>query len=176
MREEKSLLLDEINGIIEGAQAILFASYSKLEPNFAAPFRDTLRQQGNDLQVVKKRVLIKALRTRGIELNICDLEGHIALFSASHDPLGMAKLVFNFSRDHKDSVLLKVLGGRFEGCICSAADVQQIAELPSKQEMRAQILALFEEPMRHNLRTMEALLTSVIYCLTNKTDQVSKSV
>ena len=44
-------------------------------------------------------------------------------------------------------------------------------KLPAKDEMRAQLLGLFEAPMSQTLSTMESLLTSVMHCLENKKDK-----
>jgi large subunit ribosomal protein L10 len=173
MRAEKTLLLDEIREKIDGAKAIVLASYNKLEPNLAANFRNALRKQGGGVEVVKKRILVKAAQESGVTLDVNSLEGHIALFYAVDDPVATTKTIFDFTKDNED--LLKILGGKFEGQMCSAADVEQIAKLPSKDEMRAQFLGLLEAPMSQTLATMEALLTCVMHCLANKSEQTDAS-
>ena len=52
-----------------------------------------------------------------------------------------------------------------------ASDVERLSKLPSKDEMRAQFLSVLEAPMSQTLAVMEALLTSVPYCLDNKCKQ-----
>jgi len=173
MRAEKTLLLDEIREKIDGAKALVLASYAKLEPNLAAEFRTALRKQGGGVEVVKKRILVKAAKESGVTLDVNTLDGHIALFYAGEDPVATTKTIFNFTKDNED--LLKILGGRFEGQMCSAADVVQIAKLPSKDEMRAQFLGLLEAPMSQTLATMDALLTCVLHCLANKSEQTGAS-
>ena len=49
-----------------------------------------------------------------------------------------------------------------------AEDVKAISELPSQDEMRAQFVGLLEAPMTQTLSVMQALLTSIMYCLENK--------
>jgi large subunit ribosomal protein L10 len=46
--------------------------------------------------------------------------------------------------------------------------VELISKLPTLLEMRAQFLGLLEAPMTQTLGTIQAMLTSVIYCLDNK--------
>ncbi len=66
---------------------------------------------------------------------------------------------------------VEVVGGRFEGKMYTGADVEKLSNLPSKDEMRAQFLSVLEAPMSQTLAVMEALLTSVVYCLDNKSKQ-----
>ena len=169
MRQEKQLLLDDIKDRIESSQAVVVTRYNKLEPNKVAPFRVELAKSGSSIAVVKKRVLLKAAQQAGLTLNPDLLEGHIAVIFLSEDPFSTTKTIYQFSKENEQNI--EVLGGRFEGAICSAQDVEQISKLPNKDEMRAQLLATLEAPMSQTLAVMEALLTSVAYCLDNKSKQ-----
>lgn len=169
MRPEKQLLLDEIKDKIAGSKAIVLASYKKLEPNAAAAFRTNLAKTGGSLEVVKKRVLIKAAEVAGVALDPALLQGHIAVVFADQDPVQTTKAVFQFSKENEE--VLEVIGGRFEGSLCSAQDVVQISKLPSKDEMRAQFLGTLEAPLAQTLAVIDALLTSVMHCLDNKSQQ-----
>lgn len=169
MRPEKQLLLDEIKDKIAGSKAIVFASYRRLEPNTAAMFRTHLAKTGGSLEVVKKRVLIKAAQVAGITLDPALLQGHIVVVFANEDPIQTTKVVFQFCTENEE--MLEVLGGKFEGAMCTAGDVVQISKLPSKDEMRSQFLGTLEAPLSQTLAVIEALLTSVIYCLDNKSQQ-----
>ncbi|MBS3903700.1 MAG: 50S ribosomal protein L10 [Simkania sp.] len=169
MRAEKQLLLDEIQEKLEHSKALVLTSYQKLEPNTAANLRDALRKQGGGLEVVRKRILAKAAAASGFALDLDILQGHIAVFFIDEDPVTVTKTIFDFSKEHVDT--LTVLGGRFEGRFCSATDVEQISKLPTKDEMRAQFLGLLEAPMSQTLATFEALLSSVMHCLENKSQE-----
>jgi large subunit ribosomal protein L10 len=166
MRPEKQFLLDEIKEKIDGSKAMLLASYKRLEPNAAATFRSDLAKIGGSLEVVKKRVLIKAAQVAGVELDPTLLQGHIAVVFAGQDPIQTTKIVYQFSKENEE--VLEVIGGRFEGALCSAQDIEQISKLPSKDEMRAQFLGTLEAPLSQTLAVIEALLTSVMHCLENK--------
>ena len=171
MRPEKQLLLDEIKDKIAGSKAIVLTSYKRLEPNAAAAFRINLAKTGGSLEVVKKRVLMKAAQVAGIALDPALLQGHIAVVFANEDPIQTTKTVFQFCKENEE--VLEVIGGRFEGAICTASDVAQISKLPSKDEMRSQLLGTFEAPLSQTLAVIEALLTSVMYCLDNKSTKVN---
>ncbi|HEV3269183.1 MAG TPA: 50S ribosomal protein L10 [Candidatus Rhabdochlamydia sp.] len=169
MRQEKQLLLNEIKEKINGSKALVLAQYRSLEPNVSADLRTSLEQTGAELEVVKKRILLKAAESAGIILNTFDMQGHIAVVFASQDPIPATKVIYKFCQDNEKNV--EVVGGCFEGEICSAADVKQISQLPSKEEMQAQFLNVLEAPMAQMLSVVQSLLTSVMYCLDNKSQQ-----
>jgi large subunit ribosomal protein L10 len=169
MRPEKQLLLNEIKDKITDSKAILFASYKRLEPNVAASFRTDLAKTGGALEVVKKRVLLKAAQTAGVAIDPELLQGHIAVVFANEDPIQTTKAVFQFRQENEQ--VLEVIGGRFEGAFCTARDVEQISKLPSKDEMRAQFLGTLEAPLSQTLSVIEALLASVMHCLENKAQE-----
>jgi len=169
MREEKNLLLNEIKDKLDRANAMILTRYSKLTPDLSNDFRKSLSEAGGSYVVVPKRVLVKAADQAGISLDPKQLQGHIGVVFAGEDTISPTKAVYKFAKENKQ--ILEVLSGQFDGKLCSAADVKAISELPSQDEMRAQLLGLFEAPMAQTLSVMEALLTSVIYCLENKVQE-----
>lgn len=166
MREEKQLLKQEIFEKIVRYPSFVVMQYTGLTANAANDFRRELRKMGGDVEVVRKRVLLKAAEDAGVSLDFASLDGHIGLVFFGDDPIESTKFVFKFSQERGKSI--QVLGGRFEGLLYPGSDVEKLSQLPSKDEMRAQFLGLLEAPMSQTLAVMEALLTSVAHCLENK--------
>ncbi len=167
MRHDKQLLLDEVKGQIDDSGTFVIMSYSKLSANAANSFRRGVQKLGGGVEVVRKRVLIKAAESAGVKLDLSDMPGHIGLvFARQADPVTVTKYVFDFGKSEGDAIA--VVGGRFEGKLYSGADVEKLSKLPGKDEMRAQFLSVLEAPMSQTLAVMEALLSSVVYCLDNK--------
>lgn len=166
MRPEKQFLLDEIKDKMDQSKGFLLARYSKMDPNLASAFRMILAKAGSDFEVVRKRILLKAAESAGCTLDPGILEGHIGVVFAEVDLLQTTKVVFKFRQENEE--VLEVIGGRFEGMLYSAKDIEALSKLPSKDEMRSQFLGLLEAAPSQTLGCMDALLTSIIYCLDNK--------
>lgn len=166
MREEKQLLKQEILDKLVKHPAFVVMQYGKLTANAANDFRREVRKMGGDVEVVRKRVLIKAAEDAGLSLDFTTLDGHIGLVFLGGDPIETTKFVFKFSQEREK--VIQVLGGRIEGQTYPGSDVEKLSQLPGKDEMRAQFLGLLEAPMAQTLAVMEALLTSVAHCLENK--------
>jgi large subunit ribosomal protein L10 len=171
MRHEKQLLLDDIKDQINQYNSFLIVRYLGFSANKANDLRRELAQLGGAYEVVRKRVLIKAAENAGITLDVNALPGHIGLVFGGKDPFEVTKSVFKFSQENEKVV--EVIGGRFDGLLYNAEQVEILSKLPSKDEMRAQFLSVLEAPMSNTLAVMEALLTSVMHCLENKSQQES---
>lgn len=166
MREEKKLLKEEIKSQITDSGSFLFMRYLGLSANSANEFRSEVEKIGGNVEMVPKRVLIKAAEDIGITLDKKELEGHIGLIFSPEDLVGTAKYAFKFSKDN--GKIIEIIGGRIDGQMYGAEEVEKLSKLPSMDEMRSQLLATFEAPMAQTLSVMDALLTSVMHCLENK--------
>ncbi|MCH9610327.1 MAG: 50S ribosomal protein L10 [Chlamydiales bacterium] len=166
MRAEKQFLLDEIKEKIEKSNGFVVARYQKFTPGQSRDFRNELAELGGEFEVVKKRVLIKAASTLGIEFDNGNFEGHVGVLFAHEDPLSVAKKAVKYGEQNDDAI--SVLAGHMEGQVMSADEVVAVAKLPSKDELRAQIVGLFEAPMSQTVGALNAVLTSVLHCLEAK--------
>lgn len=172
MRKEKQLLLEEVKNHMQSVNSFVIMRYEGLDANSANDFRRVIAKAGGTVEVVRKRVLIKAAEALGIQLHIEDLTGHIGLVLAGKDPFETTKTVIKFGQDANNAIA--VVGGKFDGQMYSGKDVEELSKLPGKDEMRAQLLGTFEAPMAQMLAVVDALLTSVPHCLENKSQQEGK--
>lgn len=175
MREEKKLLKNEIKSKIERFNSFVIIQYTGLNANVANDFRREIGKIGGDVEMTSKRVLMKAAEDAGLKLELSELPGHIGLVFFGKDPIESTKALIQFSKDREK--VIQVRGGRFDGQLYSGSDVERLSTLPGKDEMRAQLLSVFEAPLSQTLAVFEAILTSVPYCLDNKCkqDEVSDS-
>lgn len=155
MRKEKTLLLDEVKDKLSASKGLIVASYNKLEPNASWKLRESLGKEGSILEVVKKRVFLKALEGSSIQIDEALLAGHIGVvFVNQPDAMPAAKAVFKFAEENTD--VLTVLCGQIEGKMMPGAEVEILSKLPSLDEMRAIMLGLFTSPMSQMLSVLEA--------------------
>jgi large subunit ribosomal protein L10 len=172
MRSDKHFLLDEVTEFIEKFDAFFVMRYTGLKANLANDFRREVLKRGGDVHMMRKRLLLKATESVGINLEGVPLDGHIGIIFASEDPVAMSKALIQFGKENNEAVQL--VGGHVEKQVFDARGVVQFAALPSKPEMQAQLLGTFEAPLSQTLAVFEALVTSVVYCLDNKVKQQSE--
>lgn len=173
MRQEKQYLLDEVKGQIDQYGSFVIMQYSGFTANAAHQFRRDVAKLGGNVEVMRKRILLKAAEAKGHKLELAELPGHIGIVFAGEDFIETTKLVFKY-RQQTDKAI-NVLGGVFEGKLYSGQDVEKLSKLPSRDAMRSELLATLEAPMSQTLAVMEALLSSVVYCLDNKCKEAASS-
>lgn len=173
MKAEKDLLKQEIKGKLERFGSFVVMQYAGLNANAANELRREVGKMGGDIEVVRKRVLLKAAEDAGILLDATSLDGHIGIVFLGQDPIEATKMVFKFSQDREK--VIQIVGGRFDGQLYTGADVERLSTLPGKDEMRSQLLSVLEAPLSQTLAVMEALLVSVPFCLDNKSKQEAGS-
>lgn len=166
MRQEKQLLMEEVKGQINQYQSFVIMKYLGLSSNALNGFRQAIAKRGGEVEMVRKRILVKAASAAGISLNRESLDGHIGVVYAGPDPVETAKFIFDYAKEVENAVA--VIGGHIDGQLYTAAQVDTLSKLPGKDEMRAQLLATLEAPLAQTLAVFEALLTSVPHCLENK--------
>ncbi len=166
MRQEKGLLKQAIQEKIHQHPSFVIMQYAKMNANTANLLRRQVRKSGGDVEVLSKRLFLKSVNELGIAIERAVLDGHIGLIFLGKDPIESVKAVFKFSQE-KDNII-NILGGRFDGALYSGEDVDRLSKLPGKDEMRALFLSTLEAPMSQTLAVIEALLTSVPFCLENK--------
>lgn len=166
MREEKQLLLDEIEGNIKDRGSFVIISINAFGANNNHKFRRSVAQTGGFVEFVSKRMLVLAAKKAGIEIDRKSLEGQLSLVFAGEDAMETTKAVYDFRKEYKEQI--QVVGGHIDGELCDADKMNQLSKLPGKQQMRAELLSVFQAPLVQTLATMNAVLTSVPYCLENK--------
>ena len=198
----KECLLDQLKEQIQASKAFLIVKYEesgigkaqvlsakaiakvnkaeKFTAKTSHEFHRAVTKSGGEFEVVSKRIFGKAAQEVGKATNesvLTDLDmnaydGSLGIVFANQDPLETTKATFNFMKNLKD--VLTVLGGFFDRKLYSGSEMEALSKLPSLNEMRAQFLGLLEAPMAQTLAVMDAVLTSVPYCLANKAKQTAE--
>lgn len=169
MRNEKQFLLDEVKEKIESSESFFVTSYQNLDAGKVRKFRDLVAGANGEFEVVRKRVFLKAAEAAGLKLDLAELRGHVGVVFARDETNQVPKVTVNFGEENEQAV--QVLCGHVNGEYCTAEDVIALAKLPSHDELKAQLLSVLEAPMSQTIATLQAVLTSIIYCLDEKANK-----
>ena len=152
-----------MKGQIQQSGSFVVAEYSKMTGSSTHAFRRELAKTGGYFEVVGKSMLIQAARQLGIDFEAQDLKGHIGLVLGAKDAVAVTKALLKYSEGNDNSI--RLVGGYIDGQKISAEDVNRIAKLPPKEQMRAELLGLLCAAPVGLLNTMQTLLGSVVQCL-----------
>ncbi|MEG0037060.1 MAG: 50S ribosomal protein L10 [Victivallaceae bacterium] len=166
MKEEKGLLLREIEDKFSESQGFVLMRYSGFTADYARAFRNGLASASSEFEVVKKRLFFKALEKMSIKFDVQDSVGHLGVVFAFKDPVAVMKNVLEFSEKHDDALVF--LGGQVDGVIFSSEEVLAMAKLPSLRELKMQFLGVLQASMSQMIGVVQAVLTGVLLCMEEK--------
>lgn len=153
-RTQKEAFVEELRGELEAAKSVILTSYSQLEVNTMNELRAKFRQQNVEYHVVKNTLAKLAAKGTDKE-GLTDLfTGPIAIAYSKEDAVAPAKLVDEFAKANPNK--FEVRGGILEGDVLDSAGVKALADMPSKDELRAMLLRTFNAGPIQLLKTFNA--------------------
>jgi large subunit ribosomal protein L10 len=154
-REQKVAEVAEIRDRVAGSAATLLTHYRGLSVKDLAQLRTALRGANAELRVVKNTLAKRAAADAGIEGLDELLVGPTALVICDTDPVGPAKALKAFAKDHPDLV---IRGGYLDGAVMDAAEAASLADLASREELLARFAGLMQGALAGFARLMQAQL------------------
>ncbi|MGH2963498.1 MAG: 50S ribosomal protein L10 [Solirubrobacterales bacterium] len=167
-REEKAAVVEEIAAQLGDAGAIFAVDYRGIGVPEAAELRARLAESDATLRIVKNRLAKRAAESAGTaELDEL-FEGPTALTLVKGDPLGAAKAIADFAREH-DVPTYK--GGIMDGAPLDPEQFMRIARLPGLEVLQGQLLGAVASPITGVARGLNGMLAGLASQLGQIQDQ-----
>jgi large subunit ribosomal protein L10 len=168
-REEKAAVIDQIADELGSSEAVFALDYRGITVAQIAELRDKLRPMDTKLRVAKNSLSERAADQAGIGDIKPMLVGPTALALVKGDAAAAAKVLSDTARVLRGPLVFK--GGILSGSLLSAADVEAIAKLPSRDVLNAQLVGTIAAPLTGLARTLNALIAGVAIQLGQIRDQ-----
>jgi large subunit ribosomal protein L10 len=160
-RAEKAAVVTEVGERFDAAEAALLTEYRGLDVGALAELRGALRQAGGTYKIYKNTLVRIAARERGLDIDDL-LTGPTAIAFVDGDVAGVAKALRDYARGNPNLV---VKGGLLGESVLAADDVTALADLPSRDQLLAEIAGLFAAPMQQMASLLDAVPRSFAYAL-----------
>ncbi|MCX7680926.1 MAG: 50S ribosomal protein L10 [Anaerolineae bacterium] len=142
-RERKRELLGEYIEQLRKSQGVILADYRGLTVSQMETLRRTLRPLGGSLQVSKNRLFKLALQQMGRPVPEEWLIGPTAVSFCYGEVPPVAKALIDIRKEMEG---LQIKGGLVGSMPVTAKQVEEIATLPSKEVLLAQVLGTINAP------------------------------
>jgi large subunit ribosomal protein L10 len=153
MRVEKQYLISEVEGHLKKSDYVILANFTKVTVADVAELRNRLAAEMAEFHVVKNSSLRVAAKALGLPEVESALTGPTAVVVGGKNPAGVAKILKKFFEEKQK---LEVKVGVLEKKVISAADLAKIADLPSFEALRSQLLGLFTQNAAAFVRVLDA--------------------
>lgn len=153
-RSEKEAIIQSLNEDIGRAKAIFLTNLIGISSNDAVSVRKAVRDNNGKMVVTRNTLFKKAAAGTPAEALVADLHGPHALAFAFDDPAAVAKSLKTAGATLE---VVELKGGVLDGIMLSKAEVKQLADLPSRDQMLGTLLATFMAPASAFARVLHAI-------------------
>ncbi len=161
-RQQKEERVATTTQALEGATSYVFVAYNGLNVTDMGELRDKLHVEGTKLRVLPKRLLKIVMQNMKHDFDPTSVEGQVAVAWGS-DPVAPAKVLHDFAKKHQE--ILWLVAGVMEGTLLTKEQVVALAQLPSRDQLRAQLLSVMVSPMRGLAMTLSGVQRNLVYAL-----------
>ena len=152
-RSEKQAVIDEVTGLAAIAQTLVMAEYRGITVADMTRLRSLARSSGVTLSVLKNTLARRALAGSAFEVVTDQMTGPL-IYGFSIDAVAAAKVVSDFAKTN-DKLVIR--GGAFGGKTLDVNGVKQLASIPSKEVLLAQVCGLLMSPISRTAVVLGAL-------------------
>jgi large subunit ribosomal protein L10 len=150
-------------------QLALVTDYRGLTVAEISDLRKKLRETGAELIVAKNTLTLRAAKETGYDALEPLLSGPTALAFAYDDVSRTAKAINDFNKGPKKLV---VRGGLLGKSLLGGNVLDQVASLPTRDQVLAQIVGGVSSPVSGVVGVINAAITNVLYTLQARIDQL----
>jgi large subunit ribosomal protein L10 len=166
-REEKSAAISELQEGIGNATNAFLISFKGITVPQVTELRKQVRESGSDYLVVKNTLALIAVKDSPLVALKDQFSGETAVAYNTTDAVPLAKALTKFA---KDVPVVKFKGAMLGGQIVPATEIENIANLPSREELIAKLLYLMQHPIRGLVTVLSANIRNLAVVL----DQIAK--
>lgn len=161
-RAEKVAVVNELADKLQRGQSVVLTDYRGLNVKSMTELRAKLREVGVEYKVVKNTLTLRAAQQ--IELEGLDelLVGPTAIAIGYDDPVSAAKVLTEFAKSNN---ALEVKGGVLEGRVIGVDEINALADLPSREELLAQVLRGMQSPIAGFAAVLQGTINKLVYVL-----------
>jgi large subunit ribosomal protein L10 len=149
MRPEKASIVSELSEALKRSPFVLVTDYRGMKVTDFSELRSRLAPAGAEVHVVKNNFLKLAMADSGFPEVDDQLAGQTAVVTGEADVAPVAKIFKRFATDFK---LAALRVGFVDRAVLSTAELETLAELPTREILQAQLLGLLLSPATRLVR------------------------
>jgi large subunit ribosomal protein L10 len=168
MRPEKPTIVEDVKLRLNNSPFLIIVEYGGMNVNHFAELRTRLGASGASLTVVKNTFLRRSIKEAGLPELDAHLTGQTAFAVGEKDICAAAKILKTFAAEFQKP---KVRAAILDNSVLEADQVLALADLPSKEVLQSQLLALLLTPATQLVRTLNepgASLARVLAAIAEK--------
>lgn len=164
-KESKQQVVTELHEKLQKAKAVFLADFRGMTVEQATVLRNELRKASVEYRVVKNTLLELASRETESAILAPHYTGPTAVAMTYDDPVSAAKVLSKFAKEHEKQSTFKLKAAVLSGKAITVADIQALAELPSREVLLAKLLGTIQAPTSNFVGVLAAVPGSFVRVL-----------
>lgn len=146
-KPQKDEVVSEVSDLLNTSKMTVVAKYQGTTVKALQTLRREARANGTKVKVVKNRLVIKAVQANDTlkDVDTSELQGMLLYAFNADDEVAPAQVLNTFAKANPTLEFVGAITG--EGKFIGAADVKALADLPSKDQLVAQVVATLLSPV-----------------------------
>ena len=167
-RPEKERIIQELKAKFEKSKSFVLTDFSGLKVGEITQLRKNFREKGLEYKVVKNTLIRLAVENKAYSPITNYLEGPTGIVFGYDEPTLPARILYDFQKK-LEKPKAKVLW--MEGKIYEGIRLKELATLPSKELLLANLIGALNSPLVGFVGTLSGVLTNFVRTL----DAIAKS-
>lgn len=160
--EQKKQHVAELAESFKAANVGVLVNYSGINVEDDTKLRKQLREAGCQYKVVKNTLLHLAFEQAGIEGLDEHLSGTTAIAYSENGYTEAPKILSDYAKDHEN---YQIKAGFIDGSQVDAHGIHDLAKLPPKEVLIAQVLGGFNAPIQGFANVLNGTMRSLVIAL-----------
>ena len=153
-KSEKQQDLDKLKTELGKVSTVILSTFQGISVEDDTKLRRAVQAAGGKYKVVKNTLAELAGNGTPASGVLKDLKGTNSIAYTETDPVALAKALTKIA---KDVPAFQFRSGVVEGKVISIAEIKQLAEMPSKEELISKIMFLLNAPAQRIATALNAL-------------------
>jgi large subunit ribosomal protein L10 len=161
-KDKKNELVADLTELLSNAKTTVYAKYQGLTVAELQDLRKAAREANVQIKVVKNRLVRVAMGQIAVykDTDTTGLTGQLLYAVSDNDEIAPAKVLAEFAKKHK---ALDLVGGFSDlGANLSENEVKELAAMPSKDELVAQVVAQLLSPVTDSVSALSGGLSGIV--------------
>jgi large subunit ribosomal protein L10 len=158
--EEKQKQVEALREQLKDSKTLILSAFEGLKVSQDVELRRKMRSAGASYKVVKNSLLERAAKGTPAEPVAQDLRGTTSVARTEGDPVALAKLIVAYAKEHP---AFTFKAGIVEGRAISLESLKQIASIPSREALYAQIAGVVGATLQRTLSAVNALSRQIAF-------------
>jgi len=170
-RQEKETFVEALRGDFAKSQHAILVDFRGITVPAVTEFRRKIRLSGGRYKVIKNTLAVRALEGTPLAKLKDKFVETTAIAYCDNDPVALAKVVVDFSKDHPQIVVRSGLVSGSE--MLDANGVKALSTMPGLPELRSKLLGVLKAPSAKLVRLLSTPASQMVRVLKAHEEKLS---